>query len=192
VLSNQPADYIPATLGGQKVVIDPRSTVGHTDPSCESPPDAPVVNPLDSPSEAVEDVTGGLWDCPAGSPVGTGSSVATLDAVKAAPTTAKLSKESLYAPPFAADPGSVKAATVKASAHPADPRSHGKRVNYFTFRSTAPAGAPGVPAGTVVEVASAEPVAHLLVSVTTPSGINPVPSLAAMLQAGAGKGPRAG
>jgi hypothetical protein len=191
VLSNQPADYIPATLGGKKVVIDPRSTVGHTDPSCMSPADAPVVNPLDSPSEALEDVTAGLWDCPAGSPVGTGFGV-TLDAVKAAPTTAKLSKESLYAPPFAADPGSVKAATVKASAHPADPRSHGKSVKYFTFRSTVPAGAPGVPAGTVVEVASAEPHAHLLVSATTPSGINPVPSLAAMLKAGAGKGQRAG
>src|SRR5215218_10438879 len=38
VLSNQPADYIPATIGGKTVVIDPRSSVGHTDPSCEIPP----------------------------------------------------------------------------------------------------------------------------------------------------------
>jgi hypothetical protein len=191
VLSNQPADYIPATIGGKKVVIDPRSTVGHTDPSCVIPPGGAVINPLDTPSEAVEDANGGLWDCPAGSPVGTGF-VAGIDAVKAAPTTANLSKKSLYAPPFAADPGSVKAATVKASANPADPRSHGKSVKYFTFRSTAPAGIPTVPAGTVAEVASAEPHAHLLVSATTPSGINPVPYLAAMLKAGAGKAPRAG
>jgi hypothetical protein len=191
VLSEQPADYIPATISGKKVVIDPRSTVGHSDPSCVIPPGGAVINPLDTPSEAVEDANGGLWDCPAGSPVGTGF-VAGIDAVKAAPSTAKLSKKSLYAPPFAADPGSVKAATVKASANPADPRSHGKSVKYFTFRSTAPAGIPTVPAGTVAEVASAEPHAHLLVSATTPQGINPVPYLAAMLKAGAGKGPRAG
>jgi hypothetical protein len=182
VRPNQPADYIPATINGKKVVIDPRSTVGHTDPSCMSPPGEAVVNPLDSPSEAVEEVTGGLWDCPAGSPVGTGF-VASLDAVKATPTTAKLSKKSLYAPPFSVDPGSVKAATVKVN---------GKRVNVFTFRSTAPAGVRGVPAGTVVEAASAEPHAHLLVSATTPSGTKPVPYLTAMLKAGAGKTPRAG
>jgi hypothetical protein len=182
VLSNQPADYIPATIGGKKVVIDPRSSVGHTDPSCEIPPGGVVVNPLDSPTEEVEGVFGGLWDCPAGSPVGRGL-VAGIDAVNAAPTTAKLSKKSLYAPSFSADPGSVKAATVKVN---------GKRVNVFTFRSTAPAGFPGVPAGTVVEVASAEPHVHLLVSATTPSGTKPVPYLTAMLKAGAGKAPRAG
>ena len=182
VLSKQPVDYIPATIDGKTVVIDPRSSVGHTDPSCEIPPGGVVVNPLDSPSEAVEDVFGGPWDCPAGSPVGTGL-VAAIDAVKAAPTTAKLSKKSLYAPPFSVDPGSVKAATVKVN---------GKRVNVFTFRSTAPAGFPGVPAGMVVEVASAEPHAHLLVSATTPSGTKPVPYLTAMLKAGAGKTPRAG
>jgi hypothetical protein len=182
VRPNQPADYIPATIDDKKVVIDPRSTVGHTEPSCEIPPGAAVVNPLDSPTEEVEAVFGGLWDCPAGSPVGTGF-VAGIDAVKAAPTAAKLSKKSLYAPPFSADPGSVKAATVKVN---------GKRVNVFTFRSTTPAGFPGVPAGTVVEVASAEPHPHLLVSATTPSGTKPVPYLAAMLKAGAGKTPRAG
>jgi hypothetical protein len=181
VLSTQPVDYIPATIGGKKAVIDPRSSVGHTDPSCAIPPGGVVVNPLDSPTEEVEDVFGGLWDCPAGSPVGTGL-VAAIDAVKANPTTAKLSKKSLYASPFSADPGSVKTATVKVN---------GKRVNMFTFRSTAPAGV-GVPAGTVVEVASAEPHAHLLVSATTPSGTKPVPYLTAMLKAGAGKTPRAG
>jgi hypothetical protein len=180
-LSDQPADYMPATIGGKAVIVDPSSGV-HTDPVCPPPPDAPIVNPLDSPSEAVEDVTGGLWDCPAGSPLGTGF-VATLDAVKASPTTAKLSKKSLYAPPFAVDSGSVKAATVKVN---------GKRVSVFTFRSTVPAGTPGVPAGTVVEVVSAEPHAHLLVSATTPSGTKPVPYLTAMLKAGAGRTPRAG
>src|SRR6266545_6750883 len=42
VLSKQPVDYIPATIDGQKVVIDPRSTVGHTDPSCQIPSDGGV------------------------------------------------------------------------------------------------------------------------------------------------------
>jgi hypothetical protein len=180
VLSKQPADYIPATIDGKAVVIDPSSNL-HTDPVCQPPPDATIVNPLETPSDAVEEVSGGLWDCPSGAPVGTGF-VAGIDAVKAAPTTAKLSKKSLYAPPFSADPGSVKAATVKVN---------GKRVNVFTFRTTAPA-AVSVPAGTVFETASAEPHAHLLASATTPSGTKPVPYLTAMLRAGAGKTPRAG
>jgi hypothetical protein len=181
VLSKQPADYMPATIGGKAVIVDPSSGV-HTDPVCPPPPDAAIVNPLETPSEAVEEVSGGVWDCPSGAPVGTGF-VAGIDAVKAAPTTAKLNKKSLYAPPFSADAGSVKTTTVKVN---------GKRVSMFTFRSTAPAGTPGVPAGTVDEVASAEPHAHLLVSATTPSGTKPVPYLTAMLKAGAGKTPRAG
>jgi hypothetical protein len=181
VLSKQPADYIPATIDGKKVVIDPRSTVGHTDPACQIPPEGVVVNPLDTESEAVEDVYGGLWDCPSGSSVPTGF-VAGIDAVKAAPTTAKLRKKSLYAPPFSVDAGSVKTTTVKVN---------GKRVKVFTFRTTTPSGTP-VPAGTVFETASAEPHAHLLVSATTPSGTKPVPYLTAMLKAGAGKAPRAG
>src|SRR5215207_5811773 len=103
VLSKQPADYIPATIDGKAVVIDPSSSV-HTDPVCQPPPDAAIVNPLETPSDVVEDVSGGLWDCPSGAPVGTGF-VAGIDAVKAAPTTAKLSKKSLYAPPFSPDAG---------------------------------------------------------------------------------------
>jgi hypothetical protein len=181
VLSKQPADYIPATIDGKAVVIDPSSPVGHTDPSCLGPPDGAIVNSLETPSEAVEVVFGGLWDCPSGAPVGTGF-VAGIDAVKAAPTAAKLSKKSLYAPPFSPDAGSVKATTVKVN---------GKRVNVFRFRSTAPADA-GLNAGSVFETASAEPQAHLLISATTPSGKNPVPYLTAMLKAGAGKTPRAG
>jgi len=108
--------------------------------------------------------------------------VAGIDAVKAAPTVSKLSKKSLYAPPNPVDAGSVKTTTVKVN---------GKRVNVFTFRTTAPGGIP-VPAGTVFETASAEPQAHLLVSATTPAGTKPVPYLTAMLKAGAGKTPRAG
>jgi hypothetical protein len=174
VLSTQPADYIPATINGKAVVIDPRSSVGHTDPSCEVPPDGVALNPLKSPSEAVQHVFGGLWDCPAG------PFVASIDAVKAVPTAAKLSKESLYAQ-VPADVGSGKTTTVKVN---------GKRVKVFTFRSTAPSGTPL--AGTVFVGASVEPHAHLLISATTPSGTNPVPYLTAMLKAGAGKAPRAG
>jgi hypothetical protein len=180
VLSTQPADDIPATIGGKTVVIDPRSSIGHTDPSCEIPPEGAVVTPVTSPSDAVEEVFGGLWDCPSGAPSGTGF-VAGIDAVKAAPTVSKLSKKSLYAPPFSAEAGSVKATTV---------RVNGKRVNVFTFRTTAPS--PPLPAGTVFETASAEPHAHLLVSATTPSGTKAAPYLTAMLKAGAGKTPRAG
>jgi hypothetical protein len=181
VLSKQPVDYIPATIDGQKVVIDPRSTVGHTDPSCQIPPDGGVFIPLErvDPSEAVQDVSGGLWDC-SGAPFGTGF-VAGIDAVKAVPTVSKLSKKSLYALPNSGEAGSVKTTTVKVN---------GKRVKVFTFRTTSPF--PPLPAGTVFENASAEPHAHLLISVTTPSGTNPVPYLTAMLKAGAGKTPRAG
>jgi hypothetical protein len=181
VLSKQPADYIPATIDGKTVVIDPRSSVGHSDPSCQIPPEGAVVNPLASPSDAVQEVVGGLWDCPSGPPLGTGF-VAGIDAVTAAPTVSKLSAKSLYAPPNPVDAGSVKTTTVKVN---------GKRVKVFTFRTTAPSGTP-VPAGRVFETASAEPHAHLLLSTTTPSGTNPVPHLTAMLKAGAGKTPRAG
>jgi hypothetical protein len=175
VLSDQPADYIPATISGKTVVIDPRSTVGHTDPSCQIPPDGAVVTPVNSPNDAVQEVFGGLWDCPA-SPF-----VAGIDAVKAAPAVPKLSKKSLYAPRFSAEAGSVKATTVKVN---------GKRVKVFTFRTKPPS--PPLPAGTVFENASAEPHAHLLLSTTTPSGTNPVPYLTAMLKAAADKTPRAG
>jgi hypothetical protein len=181
VLSKQPADYIPATINGKTVVIDPRSSVGQTDPSCVIPPEGAVVNPVPSPSDAVQEVFGGLWDCPSGVPFGTGF-VAGIDAVTAAPTVSKLSKKSLYAPPNPVDAGSVKTTTVKVK---------GKRVKVFTFQTTAPSGTP-VPAGTVFETASAEPHAHLLVSATTPSGTKPVPYLTAMLKAGAGTTPRAG
>jgi hypothetical protein len=111
VLSKQPADYIPATMNGKAVVLDARSTVGvHTDPSCPIPPEGAVVNPLNSPSDAVQEALGGLWDCPPGVPTGF---VAGIDAVKAAPTVSKLSEKSLYAGPQPADAGSVKTTTVK-------------------------------------------------------------------------------
>ncbi len=210
VLSNQPADYIPATISGHKVVIDPRSSVGgggpKTDPSCSSPPGEPVVNPLDFPEEAVEEVSGGLWDCPAGlidprsgSPGGSGF-VASIDAVKATPPVSKLSKKSLYAISVPADAGSVKTTTVKVN---------GKRVKVFTYQVTIPITGPNTndadPApGHQLLAASTEPHAHLLISATThlpPSGTIadpdghvwfPVRYLTAMLKAGAGKAPRAG
>jgi hypothetical protein len=210
VLSNQPADYIPATISGHKVVLDPGSSVGgggpKTDPSCSSPPGEPVVNPLDFPEEAVEEVSGGLWDCPAGlvdprsgSPGGSGF-VASIDAVKAAPTVSKLSKKSLYAIPNSAasvDAGSVKTTTVKVN---------GKRVKVFTYQVTIPSATNDAdPApGHQLLAASTEPHAHLLISATThkpPPGTiadpdghiwYPVRYLTAMLKAGAGKAPRAG
>jgi hypothetical protein len=185
VLSNQPADYIPATIDSKKVVLDPRSAVGvHTDPACPIPPEGAVLDPLRGPSDAVQLALGGLWDCPAGSPVPTGF-VAGVEAVKAAPTVSKLSKKSLYAIPSSAasvapDAGSVKTTTVKVN---------GKRVKVFTYRMTIT-----IPTGpnAAFDAASTEPHAHLLVSATTPPGTNPVPYLTAMLKAGAGKTPRAG
>jgi hypothetical protein len=181
VLSTQPADYIPATINGKTVVIDPRSSVGHTDPSCQQPPEGALFVPLPGPSYMVQgaDAAGGVWDCPSGAPVGTGF-VAGTDAVKATSTAPKLSKKSLYALPAPADTGSVKTTTVEAN---------GKRVKMFTYRATAPS--PPLPAGTVFEVASTEPHPHLLISATTPSGTDPVQYLTAMLKAGAGKTPRA-
>ena len=181
VLSKLPADYIPATISGQKVVIDPRSSVGHTDPSCQIPPEGRDFIPLERapPSEVAQGVSGGLWDCPAGAPFGTGF-VAGIDAATAVPTASKLGKKSLYALSDSAEAGSVKTTTVKVN---------GKRVKVFTFRTTALF--PPLPPDTVFENASAEPHAHLLISTTTPSGTNPVPYLTAMLKAGAGKTPRA-
>jgi hypothetical protein len=192
VLSNQPADYIPATISGHKVVIDPRSPV-HTDPSCQIPPDGVVVNPL-SGGDAVQVVIGGLWDCPAG------PFVSGIAADKAATTVPKLSRKSLYAPPNPVDAGSVKTTTVKVN---------GKRVKVFTYRVTIPTG-PNAPRDAFPEpgwqllAASTEPHAHLLISATTPSPPSgtiadpdghvwyPVRYLTAMLKAGAGKAPRAG
>jgi hypothetical protein len=190
VLSNQPADYIPATIGGKKVVLDPRSTVGHTDPSCEIPPDVAAVIRDPKPLYfGLQVALGGLWDCPAG------PFVAGLYAVKDAPVP-KLSKQGL-----SADPGSVNTTTVKVN---------GKRVKVFTYRVTIPTGPNATldadPApGRQLWAASSEPhgwrarskgpPAHLLISAVIsapPSSGNPVQYLTAMLKAGAGKAPRAG
>ena len=192
VLSNQPADYIPATIDVDKVVLDPRSTVGHTDPSCEIPPDeaAGVVRDPKPLYFGLQVALGGLWDCPAG------PFVAGLYAVKDAPVP-KLSKESLSG---GTDAGSVKTTTVKVN---------GKRVKVFTYQVTIPITGPNTndadPApGHQLLAASTEPRAHLLISATTskpPSGTiadpdghiwYPVRYLTAMLKAGAGKAPRAG
>jgi hypothetical protein len=199
VLSNQPADYIPATISGHKVVLDPRSTVGHTDPSCEIPPDGVVVDPTSGPSDAVQVALGGLWDCPSGA-ISKGF-LAGIDAVKVVPAVPKLSKKSLYAIPNSAasvpaDAGSVKTTTV---------RVNGKRVKVFTYQVTLPGPNDADPApGRQFFAASTEPHAHLLISATThkpPPGIiadpdghiwYPVRYLTAMLKAGAGKAPRAG
>ena len=190
VLSNEPADYIPATIGGKKVVLDPRSTVGHTDPSCEIPPDVAAVIRDPKPLYfGLQVALGGLWDCPAG------PFVAGLYAVKDAPVP-KLSKQGL-----SGDPGSVKTTTVKVN---------GKRVKVFTYRVTIPTGPNATldadPApGRQLWAASSEPhgwrarskgpPAHLLISAVIsapPSSGNPVQYLTAMLKAGAGKAPRAG
>jgi hypothetical protein len=198
VLSNQPADYIPATIAGNPVVLDPRSTVGHTDPSCEIPPNGVVVDPTSGPSDAVQVALGGLWDCPSGA-IPTGF-VAGIDAVRAAPTVPKLSKKSLYAIPNSGGIGSadagIKTTTVKVN---------GKRVKVFTYRVTIPGPNDADPApGRQLLAASTEPHAHLLISATTPfppSGTIadpdghvwfPVRYLTTMLKAGAGKAPRAG
>jgi hypothetical protein len=209
VLSKQPADYIPATISGHTVVLDPGSTVGHTDPSCEIPPNGVVVDPTSAPSDAVQVALGGLWDCPSGA-IPTGF-LAGIDAVKAAPAVPKLSKKSLLATIRArqnlypipnsaasvpADAGSVKTTTVKVN---------GKRVKVFTYQVTIPGPNDADPApGRQLLAASTEPHAHLLISATTskpPSGIiadpdghiwYPARYLTAMLKAGAGKTPRAG
>jgi hypothetical protein len=209
VLSNQPADYIPATISDHKVVLDPRSTVGHTDPSCEIPPNGVVVDPTSAPSDAVQVALGGLWDCPSGA-IPTGF-LAGIDAVKAAPAVPKLSKKSLLATVRArqnlypipnsaasvsADAGSVKTTTVKVN---------GKRVKVFTYQVTIPGPNDADPApGRQLLAASTEPHAHLLISATTPKPPSgtiadpdghiwyPVRYLTAMLKAGAGKAPRAG
>jgi hypothetical protein len=184
VLSKQPADYIPASISGKAVVIDPRSTAGSTVPSCQIPAGGVVVTPLvPGEAEISESTFGGVWDCPEQAPVGTGF-VAGIDASKVVASTPKLSTKALYADTSTpADPGSVKVQKVKVD---------GQRVKVFVFRSTNKADTPAGPAGTVFEIASAEPTSHFLVTATTPSGTKPVPYLTAMLKAGAGKARRAG
>jgi hypothetical protein len=184
VLSKQPADYIPATISGKAVVIDPRSTAGSTVPSCQIPAGGVVVTPLvPGEAEISESTFGGVWDCPEQAPVGTGF-VAGFDASKVVASTPKLSTKALYADRSTpADPGSVKVQKVKVD---------GQSVKVFVFRSTNKADTPAGPAGTVFEIASAEPTSDFLVTATTPSGTKPVPYLTAMLKAGAGKMPQAG
>jgi hypothetical protein len=179
-LSKQPSDYIPATINGSAVVIDPRSTAGvHTDPQCPIPPEGGVFIPLSSPAEAAQDVEAGLWQCPDGG-VPTGFA-AGLDAVQARPTVPRLSEQWLTKPEVGATPGTVKTTRVKIG---------GKRLKVFVFQSQA--APPATPVGTTFENASVEVRPHLLLTVTTPSGTEPVPYLTAMLKAGAGKTPRAG
>jgi hypothetical protein len=182
VLSKQPSDYIPATINGSAVVIDPRSTAGvHTDPQCPVPPEGGVLIPLSSPAEAAQDVEAGLWQCPDGG-VPTGFAAA-LDAVQARPTVPRLSEQWLTKPEVGATPGTVKTTRVKIG---------GKRLKVFVFQSAPGSQVPTVPPGTVFENASVEVRPHLLLTVTTPSGTEPVPYLTAMLKAGAGKVQRAG
>jgi len=132
---------------------------------------------------------GGIWDCPteAGAePVGLDAPfVVGLDAANVLGSTPRLTEKALYAdsPDARADAGSVRAAKAKIGGLP---------VTVFVYRVTPPTGTNGAPAGTVYEVASAEPKPHLLVTATTPAGVKPLPYLTAMLKAGAGKTPRAG
>jgi len=181
--SSSVADYIPATIADKKVVIDPRSTAGSTTPSCEVPPEGVVFVPLATdflPQESF----GGIWDCGSGATVPTGFVVG-LDALDVGASTQKLTKKALYAaaPDARADAGSVKTSKAKVNGLP---------VTVFLYRWTTPPGVAAVPAGTVFEVASAEPQARLLVTAVTPPGVKPLPYLTAMLKAGAGKIPRAG
>jgi hypothetical protein len=181
--SKRAADYIPATIDGTKVVLDPRSAVGSTDPSCQIPAGGQVVIPLITGEASVaQEALGGLWDCPIPDQLGTGF-VAGIDAAKVVPSTPKLSKRALYAPAEQTDAGSVKVRNVKVN---------GLRVKVFVWRTTNTTASPAGPAGTVFELASAEPRAHLLVTVTTPAGVKPLRYLTAMLKAGAGKLRRAG
>jgi hypothetical protein len=177
-LSKQPADYIPATIDGKEVVVDPRSPAGSTVQSCQIPVGGVVVTPLVTGEADISGgAFGGIWECLVQSPVGTGF-VAGIDASKVVPTTPKLSTKALYADkgPPVVEPGSLKVQKVKVG---------GQRVKTFVYRGT-------MPDGTVFEIASAEPGSHLLVTATTLSGTKPLPYLTAMLKAGARKPPRAG
>ena len=63
----------------------------------------------------------------------------------------------------------------------------GQRVKAFVYRSTIKADSPAGPAGTVFEIASAEPRIHLVVTATTPAGSSPLQYLTTMLKAGQAK-----
>jgi len=175
------ADYMPASVGGKRVVIDPSSTAGTTTPSCSMPAEGVAYLPLvNGAATLAQEVFGGIWDCPTA--VGTGFVVG-LDAAEVGSSTPKLTKKTLYAPPVPADAGSVRAVTVKV---------RGRPVTVYLLRLTVKAGGAAVPTGTVLEVASAEPKPHLLVAATTRAGVKPLRYLTAMLKAGAGTIPRAG
>jgi hypothetical protein len=175
VLSTQPADYVPATINGQAVVIDPRSSAGKTDPACEIPPDGAVFTPLANPTQAATETLGGVWTCNGPVP---SAFVVGVDAVKTNPGVATLSKKSLYAPGVGTDLHSVKTTRLKVD---------GKRYKVFTATVS-----PSENQGKTFEVAAVEVRPHLLIATTLPQGTSPVPYLKGMLEAGAGKAPRAG
>ena len=183
--SSSPVDYMPASIAGKKVVIDPRSSTGSTTPSCEIPPGGLTVTPADQVN-ITSTTFGGVWDCPAAEPgqltYGTGF-VAGLDATNVLANTPKLTKKFLYTPPNPATAGSVRAVKVNVSGLP---------VTVFVYRSTNTTADPSGPVGTVFEVASTRLKPDLLVTATTPAGVKPLPYLTAMLKAGAGTIPRAG
>jgi hypothetical protein len=125
---------------------------------------------------------GGLWDCP-GTPdeVGTGF-LAGLDAARVKANAPKVTKKWLTTSLHPVDAGSVKTVTLKIRGLP---------VAVLRWRFTNIDASDAGPAGTVYEIADAEPRKNLRLS-ATPEGVDPLPFLKAMLKAGAGATPRAG
>jgi hypothetical protein len=175
VFSQSVLHYIPATIGGAKVVADPRSDIKNpAGTACEVPQGGIVLSTGDA--AATSHSWGGVWDCPSGSLAGT-NFVVGLDAAQYAASEPKLSKKLLYAPPTPdCDDGSITAHQLKIKGLP---------VTAFVCRATITEATPAGPAGTVFEMATAEPRKRLVATTAVVAGADPLPALTEMLQAGA-------
>jgi hypothetical protein len=183
--SGTPADYFPAAIGGRNMVQVSPSTGAGLAGSCGIPADGEVIFVSEGLSPHLE---GGIWNCAAPAQAnqsGTGF-LAGLDAGITPAGIAKLNRQQIVATtpsaPGEAPVGPVlglKVSTVSVK---------GQSVQVFTWHET-----DGVQSGgsKTFNVAATEPVAHLQVTVATPSGAKPLTYLLAMLKAGLGLSARA-
>jgi hypothetical protein len=184
--SGTPADYFPATAGGRTVMQVSTSTGQGLAGSCGIPADGEVV--FAGNGTLSQEVSGGIWTCAPGAQpnqFGTGF-MAGLDAGNTPPGTPKLNRQQIVVtpttvpgqPPIGQAEG-LKVSTVSVK---------GQSVQVFTWRET-----DGVQSGgsKTFNIAATEPVPHLQVTATTPSGAKPLPYLLAMLKAGLGLSARA-
>ena len=186
--SKSTPDYFPATIDGQAVGLDPRSTtaipVGSPNPSCRVPADGVSIVPLvTEAAHIIEDTVGGLYQCPVDAPAGADQYgtdyVAGLEAAVVTSSLPALSRRALIKDKAT----SIKTRVVRVG--------KGVRQRIFLFGygtgdTVCVEDCVGAPDEVDFVVAAAEPRQHLLVTAVTRTDNDPVPYLKAMLKAGIG------